>query len=387
MSFLILSGQRAWRNAAAGAEALEINSPFIQDYLERRERQRELRSWTTNTDGDHMTAYSRGMTWGNRSRPIAEVEVHYQDAAPDGRGGFYYAVGFGVVGGLFHQNAAGEERRLFHRDRFVCDGLSYQKNENRFVAALGGDGGTTHLVLLDENGRQIHRLTEGDCVDARPSWDPVNPDTVLYQTCGMARGANGWLEHSPWEAAELDLARGEVATLWRVDGMDVLLPRRDAKGALYALIRPSGDAPIPFREYARRVVMMPWIFAQAVFGFTSAFTSIFARKPLWKAGGPVEKVDAAPAIQLLGRRLETSVLQNRNGKKAGDRATLVPDTWQLWRRDPDGGERKLATNVSWYALGEDGTPYYSTGLAIHALRENNEETVYEGPLVESFLPL
>ena len=382
-----MSGQRAWRSGAENTQAVEVHSPFIQDYIERRDRQRELRAWTTAGDDSYSSAWSRTTTWGNRGRPIAEVEVQYQDAAPDGQGGFYYTVGFGVVGGMFHQNAAGEERRLFHRDRFTCDGLAYQAGAKRFVAALGGEEGTTHLVLMDENGRMTRQLTEGDCSDARPSWDPARPDTVLYQSSGLARQANGRVHHGTGEAMELDLDKGEITPLWRREGMDVLLPRRDGQGRLYALIRPSGSAPVSMAEQARRVVRMPWVFAQAVFGFANAFTTMFAQKPLWKAGGPEEMVDAAPTIRILGKQLETKALRKRGGKNAGECASLAPGSWQLWRRDPDGSERKIAGRVSWYALGADGTPYYSTGLAIHAVRAGGEETVYEGPLIESFMLL
>lgn len=382
-----MSGQRAWRSGAAGKAAEEVISPFIQDYIERRERQRELRAWTAEGSGDHASSWSRTMTWGGRGRPIAEVDVQYQDAAADGQGGFYSVVNFGAVGGLFHQNAAGEERRLFHRERFFCDGIDFQADRRRFVVALGGENGATHLALLDENGKQVQWLTEGDSYDARPAWDPAHPDVVVYQTSGMARRADGGVAFSPWEAAELDMGTGDITHPWSREGMDVLLPRRDRQGRLYALLRPAGGAPAPLWEYAQRIALMPVIFAQGVFGFANAFTSIFARKPLWKAGGPPERVDAAPAVRILGRQLETKVLRDQGKARSSGRTSLAPKSWELWRRDPDGGEHRLASGVSWFTLGADDTPLYSTGLAIHARRDDGEETVYQGPLVESFVAL
>lgn len=387
LSFLIMSGQRAWRCGAEGSRPEEVQSPFIQDYIERRERQGQFRAWRTGGDGDYASELGRTMTWGRQGRPIAAVEVQYLDAAPDGQGGFYYAVGFGPVGGLFHQNASGEERRLFHREKFTCEGLAFQATSRQFVAALGSEHGMTHLVLLDENGRQTRRLTEGDCNDARPAWDPTRPGRVLYQSSGMARRSDGWAEHGAWEAMELNLEKGEITPLWSREGMDVLLPRRDRRGRLYALIRPSRGAPLSLAEYGRRLALMPVIFAQAVFGFANAFTYMFARKPLWKAGGPAEKVEVAPTIRILGRQLETKALQERGGKNAAARSALAPESWQLWRRDPDGSEHKIANSVSWFALDDNDTPHYTTGLAIHAHRDGNEETVYEGSLVESFVPL
>ena len=385
MSFLIMAGQRAWRGNGSKGKSEEVHSPFIRDYIERRERQRDLRAWTSGGD-DHPSAFGRSMTWGGRGLPIEEVEVQYQDAAPDGQGGFYYAVNFGRVGGLFHQNARGDERRLFHRDSFVCDGMAFQPGNNRFVVAFGGDHGMTYLALLDENGRQDQWLTEGDCADARPSWDPARPNVVLYQTSGLARGAGGRVVRAPWEVMELDLDKGETTPLWRRDGIDMLLPRRDGAGRLYALARPNGSAPVSLLEYARGVVSIPWVLAQAVFGFANAFSYMFAQKPLWRAGGPEEKVDSPPAVRVLGKQLETAALQSGK-KKGGGQPSLAPSSWQLWRRDPDGSEHRLADGVSWFALGADGTPYYSTGLAIHACRENGVETVYEGTLMEAFMPL
>lgn len=388
MSFLIMSGQRAWRSGAGKNGAEEVHSPFISDYIDRRERQGNFRAWTAGggEDGGYASTWSRSLIWGGRARPVAPVEAQYEDVTADGAGGFYYAVNFGVVGGLFHQNPAGEERRLFHRERFRCDGLAFQPAERRFAAALDNDG-PTHIALLDENGRQTRWLTEGDCVDARPSWDPARPDTVLYQTCGMARRADGRAEFSPWEIMELSVDKGEIVPLWRREGMDVMLPRRDGRGRLYALVRPHGDAPLSWWEFLKRVALMPWILAQAVFGFVNAFTTLFAQKPLWKAGGPLEKVDTAPTIRVLGKQLETEALRRRKEKNPGESPSLAPASWQLWRRDPDGSEHKLAENVSWFALDGEGTPYYTTGLAIHALVDGAKRTVYEGPLIESFVSL
>ena len=387
MSFLIMSNRRIWRSNAANNKPDEIHSPFIQDYIERRDRQRDFRSWTSDRgENGHPSMWSKNLTWGNRGRPIPEVHVQFQDAAPDGEGGYYFTVNFGVVGGLFHHNAQGEERRLFHRERFRCDGLAYQPAGKRFAAAFGAEDGTTHICLLDENGREVRWLTEGDSNDAFPAWDPSRPGTILYQASGLAHRPEGWAEYGAWEAMELNLEKGELSTLWRRDGMDVLLPRRDARGNLYALIRPSGDAPVPWWETARRVALVPWVFVQGVFGFANAFTSMFAQKPLWRAGGPPGKVDSAPAIRVLGKRLETRVLEE-NGKVPVERRYLAPASWQLWRRDLEGVESMVADHVSWFALSPDGTPYYTTGLAIHALKNEEIEIVYRGSLIESFMPL
>jgi hypothetical protein len=47
--------------------------------------------------------------------------------------------------------------------------------------------------------------------------------------------------------------------------------------------------------------------------------------------------------------------------------SLVPDDWELVRRDADGNERVLATNVASYDIGADGTIVYSNGQGVFVL--------------------
>ena len=47
--------------------------------------------------------------------------------------------------------------------------------------------------------------------------------------------------------------------------------------------------------------------------------------------------------------------------------SLVPDSWQLVRRDGQGREEVLATNVASYDIGPDGTVVYSNGRGVFVL--------------------
>jgi hypothetical protein len=50
--------------------------------------------------------------------------------------------------------------------------------------------------------------------------------------------------------------------------------------------------------------------------------------------------------------------------------SLVPESWELVRRNQEGAERVLATNVASYDIGHDGTIVYSNGRGVFVLDQD-----------------
>ena len=92
---------------------------------------------------------------------------------------------------------------------------------------------------------------------------------------------------------------------------------------------------------------------------------MYSRKPLTNASGPERQADIKD-IWLQGRRIDAEKIM-RNAHAVQGVPSLVPDNWVLIRRDPEGKEEILATNVASYDISLDGTVIYSNGRGIFVL--------------------
>ncbi len=64
--------------------------------------------------------------------------------------------------------AAGEERRLFHKNDFYTDGLDFSPERAELVCAVAEEDGAVNVNLYNDEGRYKNVLTGGDSRDTHP---------------------------------------------------------------------------------------------------------------------------------------------------------------------------------------------------------------------------
>src|SRR2546423_882489 len=266
-----------------------IDSPFVQQMLERVQRTRQRHDWK-----------NQGMSWGLGGRgmmgmpgmPPADVRrVNFsgltRGSAP---GELLYAIDTDHVGGLFTFDTAQQnERRLFHRNDFRARTLARHAKTGTLALSIRAEDQSAHIAIMEGDARGLKEITEGDAVDEAPSWAPSEKRELVFQSAGIGRNQAGFfIALGPYAIQKLDLDAGDQTTLLEEPEHDLLLPRLLSDGTLLFIRRPYEPAHrhISPLKVALDIVLFPYRLVRAIVHFLDWFSQVFARKPLITASGP-----------------------------------------------------------------------------------------------------
>jgi hypothetical protein len=385
----LAEGKLFVRDAAAAASSADaparlVESPFVQQQLDRSAQQRQRNEWKGSNDmlwgGMSGGTGGPGGLLGGRVSPAGDGDarkVRMTALAAGGKPGeLIYALQSGSVGGLFvWDDRERAERRLFHRNQFAAADLSVHPTTGALALAVAGPDGTANVATMDAGGKGVREVTEGDSLDESPAWVPPaacgDKRVLVYQSAGVGRNAAGHaVDRGPYAVLRLDLDRGDVETLLEDDATDYLLPRVSADGSLWFIRRPyqpHAPAASPLKV-AADVVLFPFRLAAAFVHFFNFFSLMFRRKPLLTAGGPKKEGPDARYLMLWGKLVDAEkVMRSTAGGGGGADAPLVPKAWELVRRSADGAEVTMAAGVLSYDLCPDGSVVYADGSAVYRL--------------------
>ena len=151
-----------------------------------------------------------------------------------------------------------------------------------------------------------------------------------------------------------------------------------ADGALYYIRRPYNEhARVRPLRALKDTVLLPFRLLFALMGFLNFFSMRYSGKKLsTPAGTPRRDVDMKQ-MMIWGNLIQAEQSAEDEG------ADMVPSSWQLARRSPDGNEEVLAYGVLAYDLASDGTIVYSNGNAIFVRHpDGRKEQVVKERLIE-----
>jgi hypothetical protein len=368
----VADGKLFVRNPAGPPQLVE--STFVQQIADRLERDRQRGGWKTGNMAWQFS--SRPMAGVGLTPPAAEIrKMRFAGVASGPNANeILYAIETDHACGLFHlEIAEGYERRLYHRNEFNPGDLARDSQTGNIALSLHMRDGTAHLAILGAEGKGLREITQGDAVDEAPSWSPLEKNTLFFQSAGVARNQQGvFTGVSTYAIHKIDLDAGKMTIALEEDDNDLLLPRQTPDGNLFFIRRPYQPfgAPVSLARFALDAALFPFRLANAVVHFFNAFSLFFTKKPLITAGGPPREGPDQRLFMLYGRLIDLRQIQ-RDARKS-DAADLVPDTWQLIRRAPDGGETVLARHVAAYDLRPGGGFVYTTGSRIFSCNPNAE---------------
>lgn len=343
--------------------------------IERREQQSASKnSWLRGDDGMAGAMYSRSMLWGGRaaSNSFALKPRISTIAEGESGGSMIYVLWTGIVGALlefdFQDNY---ERRVFHRENFHVSDLDRHPVDRR-LACRTEVNGISHLCVLDPNGRNARHITEGDSIDAAPSWVRGEDGVLVYHSAGVSRDSRGFLRGvGPFGIHRLNLRDGRLESLLESADHDLLVPHLNESGTLHFIRRgyqgpngPKVSAWVTLKD----TLLLPYRILRAIMDFFQIFSHIVSKKPLTSAGGPKAQGPEPLRMWVYGRMIDLSKAEE---SRSPDGA-LVSADWELVRRDPDGSERILAKHVLCYDLSADGTIVWSDGRNLHLIKPDGE---------------
>lgn len=347
-----------------GGNLQPLESEFVQEAIDRRERSRERHGWKQGT--------SFGITAGGGHRDFSAADKPMQAtaAAFASNGDLFYFLRDDSVGGLFRRIAAsGSEMRLLLKNKLNLRDLTPAPDGACLAASSQQVDGVANIALFDGDGSRYRELTGGDTVDSAPAWIPGVPERLLFQSAGLARDERGYLvAQGPASIQMLNMGSGAVSTVLENPRYDFLKPRVCPAGRLHFIRRPYEVPRYAPETLLTDLLLFPFRLLRAVFHYLNFFSLMYTRKPLTSANGPAVQADLKN-ILLQGRRIDAEKAL-RNERPVRGVPSLVPSSWELVSRATDGSETVLATNVASYDVAPDGTIIYSNGHGVFVLERD-----------------
>lgn len=344
-----------------GGEIKQLHSPYAQAATDRRERSRERNAWKEGT-AFNIAAGGRRRGFEPSDKPFAVTGAAYV-----GNGDLVYFLKDENMGGLFRREAAtGNELRIMIKQGLSLSGLRPSEDGARIAASSLQADGTANICMMQADGSGYRELTSGDTIDSAPAWIPAAPQRMLFQSVGLARDPNGYIVASGAASIQkLDLETGSVAPILEDPQFDYLHPRVDSRGGLLFIRRPHESGQYGMQSAAADALFFPFRLLRAVFHYLNFFSLMYSRKPLTSADLPGMQADMK-SILLQGRRVDAEKAL-RTARSVQGVPSLVPDSWELVRRDERGEERCLATNVASFDVAPDDSITYSNGRGVFVL--------------------
>ena len=113
------------------------------------------------------------------------------------------------------------------------------------------------------------------------------------------------------------------------------------------------------------------ILLRALFGFLNVFSSKYSGKTLSKSAGVKQRNEEKLFIDgnLIHAEAELRANRSRGDRNPG----IIPHTWELRCRRPDGTDELIRRGVMAYRTEDDGTVYISNGSAILRISPDGAE--------------
>jgi hypothetical protein len=360
---------------APGDELRELQSPHVRNVMERMERSRQLHGWKEGT------AFGRSFTGRNLHAGAGGVGIQATSAqftAPDR---VLYFLRDDSFGGLFEYDLTQDtEKRLLHKQYLSLEDLRLHPDGDRLLCAQHARNGASNIVVMNADGGGHRELTGGDTVDTAPAWVPGQADHVLFQSSGLARNPAGYvIAHGPTAIQMADTAAGSLTVVLEDPRLDFLQPRVGADGFLYFIRRPYEAPRYGVESALTDALMFPFRLLRALFHYLNFFSLMYTRKPLITAAGPEVQADLKE-ILLKGKRLDAEAAL-RTGVRLNGVPSLVPASWQLMRRSPQGDEQVLASHVASFDIAADGAILFSNGYGVFALDGASPQVLLRDKLI------
>lgn len=357
-----------------------------------RERSREIQarhSWKTEGRGGRFM--SGGLLWGMPGKDAAQSQVAVRCVCRGTRPDEvqYVLDTDGLSGVCAWHMVTGVERRLLHGSDRRIEQLSPDPRGGSVACSVLHRDGSAALALMTADATDLTEITEGDVRDQAPSFAPGPGRRIVYQSAGMGRDREGLLRGvGTFAIHELDLDRGEVATLAEDPDSDLLCPHVASDGALFYIRRPRAKEQSfsPLRA-ALDTLLFPFRLLYALVQYLNFFSARYTGKPLTTAGGPKQQGADARQMMIWGNLIEAGQ-GVKEGALEGDPPAVVPRSWKLVRRRLGGVPEIVADSVGFFDLCRDGTILFTTGSAVYLLQaDGSRERLLAAPLVEQVVAL
>ena len=269
--------------------------------------------------------------------------------------------------------------RIYHMD--------YEPASKMIVVSASDGYLEKHLALCNEEKANYRLITDGDCVDITPSFSLMDNNIIYFSSAGFyIDSSRGGAKYGSYAICVYDIADNELHEVLSDEKYDFIYPRQMADGQLYC-IRRLKQASGGSGQTLLDIVLAPFRFLRAVFGWANFFSQRYSGESLTKGrGGPNpaknrEKNERDIFIEDNLINVEKTFKENT---LAGEKYPgIAPKNWELVTIGQDGGIKVIKRGVLNYAFDNGGRLVYSNGKYILRDSPEGEEIICEAEVARS----
>ncbi|WLF85094.1 hypothetical protein L3D26_06795 [Moraxella sp. ZY21109] len=364
-----------------GTSTQEIPCQAIEQYKKNLKEIHQRKEWKSRGTG----ASFMGLT--------QDYEVNLEGIFPtdmvvlDGQKVIYSA---NLQGGNAIQNKAIDdlsqaEGLVLRNTEYQVYDMAYDKHRHRLALSVDGQGHLErYLSILPIDGNRIQTITEGECRDSNPCFDPKHADILYYDSCGLAYTHDDIVE-SPRVINRLNLSTGDLETILTDDKYDFFKPYIDQNGNLYVIRRPYQGrnlASSPMTTF-KDIIFAPVKLLKAMFGWLDFFTQRYSGETLKTSGANPAKVKQQSEEERFIEGNLLKVHQNRQkSQQDGDKFIgVIPKSWELVKYTPSGEMSILKKGVMAFAIDGENIIYSNGQYIIKQQADSSEQMLVEAKWV------
>ncbi|ATZ65392.1 hypothetical protein [Acinetobacter bereziniae] len=281
------------------------------------------------------------------------------------------------------------EGLILRKNDFVVQDMAYDEAKKRLALSVNSSGYERHICILPLDANRTQYLTEGDCQDSNPCFDPQDTMQLYYDSCGLAYGEHR-IAYSPKEIYHLDMGTGELQTVASDPKFDFFKPKMDSLGNLYFIKRPysrdgSHHSPV---TTIKDIIFAPFKIIRAIVGWLDFFTQRYTGESLKTTSGnnPAKSQQKSEEeLFVEGNLIKAQQNLERNQKSGEKYPGMIPKSWELVKMSPTGEMTTLKRGVMSFAL-KDDTIFYSNGKYLIELdADQNEHLRIEAKLISKII--
>jgi len=281
------------------------------------------------------------------------------------------------------------EGLLLRKNDFVVHDMAYDESRRRLVLSVNTSGYERHICILPLDANRTQYLTEGECQDSHPCFDPRDTMQLYYDSCGLAYGEHR-IAFSPKEICHLDMGTGELQTIAADPKFDFFKPQMDSLGNLYFIKRPysrdgSHHSPV---TTLKDIIFAPFKIIRAIVGWLDFFTQRYTGESLKTTSGnnPAKTQQKSEEELFVEGNLIKAQQNLERNQKAGEKyAGTIPDSWELIKLTPSGDMTTLKKGVMSFTI-KDNSIFYSNGkYLVEITADQNEKLLVEAKLISKIV--
>ncbi|MBI0395806.1 hypothetical protein [Acinetobacter bereziniae] len=281
------------------------------------------------------------------------------------------------------------EGLILRKNDFVVQDMAYDEAKKRLALSVNSNGYERHICILPLDANRTQYLTEGDCQDSNPCFDPQDTMQIYYDSCGLAYGEHR-IAYSPKEIYHLDMGTGELQTVASDPKFDFFKPKMDSLGNLYFIKRPysrdgSHHSPV---TTIKDIIFAPFKIIRAIVSWLDFFTQRYTGESLKTTSGnnPAKSQQKSEEELFVEGNLIKAQQNLEHNQKSGEKYPgMIPKSWELVKMSPTGEMTTLKRGVMSFAL-KDDTIFYSNGKYLIELdADQNEHLRIEAKLISKII--